>query len=182
MRSRWLKALILAALIPLAGLALLLLIARPYMVPTNSMRPALLAGDHLFVTRTPGALRRGDIAWFRPPATESSFRGVFVKRIIGLPGDRIRIAAGAVYRNGQMLEEPNALYDTSRHNPSAENTETLVPPNAYYVLGDDRDNSLDSRNFGCVPAENFTGKPLFLYWSVDQTGKTRWSRTLRTVL
>jgi len=180
MRSHVLKALALAALILVAGFAMLLLAAKPYMVPTDSMRPTLIAGDRVFVTKAPGALRRGDIAWFRPPAGPNS-SNVFVKRIIGIPGDRIRIAADAVYRNGQRLAEPYALYNPNRHNPSAENTETLVPPNAYYVLGDNRDASLDSRNFGCVPAENFIGKPLFLYWSADEAHKTRWSRALRFV-
>lgn len=130
------------------------------------MRPTLLTGDHVFFTKTPGTLRRGDIAWFRPPAGPNT-RGVFVKRIIGIPGDRIRITAGAVERNGQRLAQSY--------------TETVVPPNTYYVLGDNRENSMDSRNFGCVPAQNFIGKPLFLYWSVDQARKTRWNRTLRLV-
>jgi signal peptidase I len=180
MRSRLLKVLVLAVLILVAGCAVLLLAARPYMIPTDSMRPTLLTGDYVFVTKTPGTLRFGDIAWFRPPEGPNT-RGVFVKRIVGIPGDRIRIAAGAVYRNGLRLAEPYALYDPNRHNPSAENTETVVPPNAYYVLGDNRENSMDSRNFGCVPAENFVGKPLFRYWSVDQARNTRWSRTLRLV-
>ena len=180
MRSHVLNPLALAALILVAGFAMLLLAAKPYMVPTDSMRPTLVAGDRVFVTKTPGALRRGDIAWFRPPAGPNT-RGVFVKRIVGTPGDRIRIAADAVYRNGQRLAEPYALYNPNRHNPSAENTETVVPPNAYYVLGDNRDDSLDSRNFGCVPAENFVGRVLFLYWSVDEASKTRWSRMLHFV-
>ena len=180
MRSGLLKVLLLAVLIQVAGFAMLLLAAKPYMIPTDSMRPTLLTGDYVFVTDSPGALRRGDIAWFHPPAGPNS-GNVFVKRIIGIPGDRIRITAGAVDRNGQRLAEPYALYDSIRHNPSAENTETVVPPNAYYVLGDNRENSLDSRNFGCVPAENFIGKPLFRYWSVDEARKTRWNRTLRFV-
>ena len=115
------------------------------MIPTDSMRPTLVAGDRVFVTKTPGALRRGDIAWFRPPAGPNT-RGVFVKRIVGTPGDRIRIAADAVYRNGQRLAEPYALYNPNRHNPSAENTETVVPPNAYYVLGDNRENSMERQD------------------------------------
>jgi signal peptidase I len=180
MRSRFLKILAIAVLILVAGCAMLLLAARPYMIPTDSMRPTLITGDYVFVTKTPGTLRRGDIAWFRPPEGPNT-RGVFVKRIVGIPGDRIHIAAEAVYRNGQRLAEPYALYDPRRHNISAENTETVVPPNNYYVLGDNRENSMDSRNFGCVPAENFIGKPLFQYWSVDEAHKTRWSRTLRFV-
>jgi signal peptidase I len=180
MRSRLLKVLLLAVLILVAGFAVLLLAAKPYMVPTDSMRPTLLTGDYVFVTNSPGTLRRGDIAWFHPPAGPNS-GNVFVKRIIGVSGDRIRIVAGAVDRNGQRLAEPYAVYDSIRHNPSAENTETVVPPNAYYVLGDNRENSMDSRNFGCVPVENFVGKPLFRYWSVDQARKTRWNRTLRLV-
>jgi signal peptidase I len=180
MRSRLLKILLLAALILLAGFAMLLLAAKPYMVPTDSMRPTLLTGDYVFVTNSPGTLRHGEIAWFHPPAGPNS-GNVFVKRIIGVPGDRIRITAGAVDRNGQRLTEPYAVYDPIRHNPSAENTETVVPPNNYYVLGDNRDGSMDSRNFGCVPAENFIGKPLFRYWSVDEARKTRWNRTLRLV-
>lgn len=180
MRSRLLKILLLVVLILVAGFAVLLLAAKPYMVPTDSMRPTLLTGDYVFATNSPGTLRRGDIAWFRPPSGPNT-RGVFVKRIIGIPGDRIRITAGAVDRNGQRLAEPYAVYDALRHNPSAENAETVVPPNTYYVLGDNRDGSMDSRNFGCVPVENFNGKPLFLYWSVDGARKTRWSRTLRLV-
>jgi signal peptidase I len=180
MRSRFLKKLVVAALILVAGFAVLLLTAKPYMVPTDSMRPTLLTGDYVFVTKTAGTLQHGDIAWFRPPEGPNT-RGVFVKRIVGIPGDRIRIAADAVYRNGQRLAEPYAEYDPIRHNPSAENSETFVPPNTYYVLGDNRDNSMDSRNFGCVPAENFIGKPLLRYWSVDEAHKTRWSRTMRFV-
>jgi signal peptidase I len=180
MRSKLLKVLVLAALVLVAGCTMLLLAARPYMIPTDSMRPTLVTGDYVFVTKTPGTLRFGDIAWFRPPAGPNT-REVFVKRIVGIPGDRIRITAGAVDRNGQRLAEPYALYDPIRHNPSAENTETVVPPNTYYVLGDNRDDSLDSRNFGCVPVENFEGRALFRYWSVDEAGKTRWSRTLHFV-
>jgi signal peptidase I len=148
----------------------------------------------MLVTRYAGELSRGAIHWFHPPQDPRQF---FVKRIIGLPGDRVRIGREAVYVNGQKLDEPYARYNPARHNPSAEGTETVVPENCYYVMGDNREDSLDSRNFGCVPAANFEGKPLVIYWSLDTGGRplyearnmsfseklahTRWNRTFRPI-
>ena len=114
----------------------------------------------------------------------------FVKRVIGVPGDRIRIENKQVYRNGKPIEEPykyhkSDFFDSYRDTfPSEPNTsidegarqmlqkhvlngEVVVPENAYFAMGDNRDHSLDSRYWGFVPRENIIGKPLIIYWSYD---------------
>lgn len=175
---------------------------KPYVIPSGFMEDTLLAGDRMFVTRTPGEIRRGDILWFQLPTDK---RQLFVKRVVGLPGDRVKLVDKRVYLNGTPLDEPYACHKTSyvdsyRDNfpaaaPNARlpepvnemlaknvvNHELLVPANSYFVLGDNRDNSLDSRYWGCVPAANFTGKALIIYYSRDASGKTRWKRTFHRV-
>jgi len=172
-----------------------------FVIPTGSMEDSLLIGDHLLVDKLAyapaGALsrfllpytpvRRGDIVVFRYPA---DVRQTFVKRVIGVPGDRIRIVNKDVFLNGRRLEEPYKVHKTSyidsyRDNfPSEPNTridaraqemleshveggEIIVPPGRYFVLGDNRDSSLDSRYWGFVPRDNIIGKPLLIYWSYD---------------
>ena len=173
---------------------------KPYVCPTFSMSPTILPGDHMLVKSVPRALKRGEIVWFRAPHDPKQ---QFLKRVIGLPGDRIRLVNKQVLLNGKPLDEPYAIHTTNytdeyRDNfpatPNVDlpeagsgmlarhvvNGEAVVPGNSYFVLGDNRDNSLDSRYFGFVPACSLTGKPIFIYWSFDKdTGKTRWSRTFR---
>jgi len=211
-------------------------IAQPEVIPTSSMEDNLLIGDHVIVDRLayapPGPLsrhllpyepvKRGDIIVFRYPL---NIKEDYVKRVIGVPGDRIRLVNKQVYLNGKKLDEPYKVHktryiDSYRDNfptgapnmalpPEAldmlenhvVNGEVVVPPDHYFAMGDNRDNSADSRYWGFVPSENIKGKPLLIYWSYDAstqdlvdftTGhfidlaqhfftKTRWRRTFMLI-
>jgi signal peptidase I len=218
-------------------------VAQAFVIPTGSMQDTLLIGDHLLVDKLAyapaGRLsqhllpyqdpRHGDIIVFRYPPEISQ---TLVKRLIGVPGDRLKIEGGVVYRNGIRLNEPYA-YHKYAYDPKFDNFptpccrpvkeepalqaqrqmldqnviagEVIVPANAYFAMGDNRDNSSDSRFWGFVPRENIIGKPFLIYWSYrapteDLTGEsagsvlrhfvdlgehffteTRWERTLRIV-
>ena len=190
------------------GLFVLTFIFQNFAIPSSSMVSALLVGDHVLVNRitlAPAAsyapfvfyrdVRHGDIVVFYKPTVESNGEHLFlVKRVIGLPGDRIHLRAGIVYRNGVALDEPYAAkpseFDYSPYRddfpsvpPStsgdvtAEWAEALptyiqgqdlvVPPGMYFCMGDNRTVSLDSRFWGFVPRANIVGRPLFVYWSFD---------------
>lgn len=176
-------------------------LVQAYVIPTGSMEDTLLIGDHLLVDKLAYApsgsisafllpyteVKRGDIIVFRYPVDISQ---TFVKRCIGIPGDRIRIINKQVYLNGVKLNEPYTYHktdyiDSFRDNFPGEpnvhveegaydmlanhvvNGELVVPPGHYFALGDNRDASLDSRYWGFVPRENIIGKPLIIYWSYD---------------
>ncbi len=176
-------------------------LVQAFVIPTGSMEDTLLVGDHLLVDKLafapPGPIskyllpytppKRGDIIVFRYPVDISQ---TFVKRCMGVPGDRIRIINKQVYLNGVKLDEPYKVHKTDyidayRDNfPSAPNStiypgaidmlekhvvnnEVVVPPGYYFAMGDNRDSSLDSRYWGFVPRENIIGKPLIIYWSYD---------------
>ncbi len=176
-------------------------------IPSGSMEKTLLIGDHLLVDRIrfappphwlPGVLpyrpvRHGDIIVFMTPVR--SEKGVhLVKRVIGLPGDRIRLVNGVVYRNGRSLREPYALRqpvgcNATLPNPALQNWpdggplgytterwaategqyihdgQVVVPPGHYFVMGDNRLCSFDSRYWGFVPQANIIGRPELVYWS-----------------
>jgi signal peptidase I len=220
-------------------------VVQAFKIPSQSMEPTLLVGDHLlvnkFIFEGSGAwwdrllpyrpVRRGDIIVFKFPFQDHSH---YVKRVIGLPGDRIRIVHQNVYVNGELLKEPYVVHDPSAYDPFADNFpppdqdfvdgavlpewkaempkyinasgELVVPPDHYFVMGDNRDRSWDSRYWGFVPREAIMGRPVLIYWSVrerDQTGSgdnagpagalgflntllrlpvdTRWHRMLRLV-
>lgn len=180
---------------------LLSLVFQPFVQNSNSMANTLLAGDKVFVERLPNAGRqRGDLVAFHYPVDR---REIYLKRIIGVPGDRIHLVDKTVYRNGVALVEPYALHETTyvdayRDNFPAKanvrlsepakdmlernvnNGEVVVPPGSYFVLGDNRDDSLDSRYFGFVPAADLIGKPLLIYDSRPAPGAaTRWNRLFR---
>jgi signal peptidase I len=189
------------------GLFILTFVIQHFEIPSSSMERTLLVGDHVFVDRlTPVGkgmmgwllpyreIHRGDTAVFLAPAQPGMY---LVKRIIGLPGDRIRLHNGAVYLNGVRQAEPyvvrNGSYDTYRDEfPSAfsdgigqmapgwpttlqesiHNGEIVIPQDHYFAMGDNRDNSLDSRYWGFVPKENIIGRPLVIFWSFDVPGET----------
>ena len=212
-------------------------------IPSGSMEQTMLIGDHVLVNREQFAppthwmgpllpyrdIRRGDIVVFLSPEEPGLF---VVKRIIGIPGDRIHLRDGAVYRNGAKLDEPYAHHLVASYDPYRDNFpavppsemygitsqdwidalashiqggEVVVPPNGYFAMGDNRDNSKDSRYWGFIPRQNVIGRPMFIYWSFitppyqyemrgasDRLGflahivlhffdETRWSRTLKVV-
>ncbi|MBI3471931.1 MAG: signal peptidase I [Candidatus Solibacter usitatus] len=176
-------------------------LVQAFVIPTGSMEDTLLIGDHLLVDKLayapPGPIskylmpysdvKRGDIIVFRYPV---DIRQTFVKRVVGVPGDRIRVENKSLILNGKRLVEPYKYHkteyiDSYRDNfPSQPNTflyergqdmiehhvgngEVVVPAGHYFAMGDNRDSSLDSRYWGFVPRENIIGKPLIIYWSYD---------------
>jgi len=172
-----------------------------FAIPTGSMEKTLLIGDHVFVDRVAFApagaglhllpyrsIRRGDIVVFYKPGEPDLH---LVKRAVGIPGDRIRLAAGVLYVNGVAQPEPYVQHSIGDYNPfrddfpsaaasyvdpltpqwrreigrHIEHGELVVPPGCYFGMGDNRDNSLDSRYWGFIPRQNVIGTPWFIYWS-----------------
>ena len=119
-----------------------------------------VGGDETFLFHGP---QRGDVVVFRFPRDPERD---FIKRIIGVPGDRVRVEEGIVYVNDVPLEED---YTTANSGRDLEE-EQVVPAGSYFVLGDNRPNSSDSRSWGFVPEENIIGKALLSYWPLDDLG------------
>ena len=226
-------------------------IVQAFKIPTPSMEDNLLVGDHLLVNKfvygkpdewlKPGLpfqqVKHGDIIVFRYPEDPTKH---YVKRAVGLPGDRIRIVNQKLYRNGKLVKEPYAFYkrpgrkdleirdnfplfkaQVSRFadyvqkrdiflsyryfKEFIEGDAIVVPPQSYFAMGDNRDNSADSRYWGFVPRKNIVGRVFVIYWSFETAPnehlynsvvdriqqfvdviinffqKTRWSRTFKLV-
>ncbi len=192
-------------------------LVQAFVIPTGSMEDTLLIGDHLLVDKLAYAPagsfskyilpyeepRDGDIIVFRYPVDITQ---TFVKRVVGVAGDHLKIINQQVYRNGVKLNEPYVVHknpypDSFRDNfPSSEpnlmlmdparemlahnvvNGEVVVPPNSFFAMGDNRDNSLDSRYWGFVPRGNIIGKPLIIYWSYDASTESLASTSVDTLL
>jgi signal peptidase I len=215
-------------------------IVQAFQIPSPSMEKTLLIGDYLLVNKLVygggGAgnlfmpyrrIQRGDIVVFHYPVNPSQH---FVKRVIALPGDRLRMINKQVYVNGVALKEPYAHFTRPANDlfrdsfprldvspgetpewwvqlrKLVEDGQLIVPEGHYFVMGDNRDDSYDSRYWGFVPRANIIGRPLVIYWSVQGTDAeltapssprerlyhfaymlthlfqiTRWDRTLRVV-
>lgn len=137
----------------------------PFSVDGPSMQPGLVTGDRVMVNKLAydfGGPARGDVIVFHPPSAPSA---VYVKRVIGIPGDRVTITASEVIVNGVTLREPyiEPLDSSAPENSNVLPTLTLGP-GQYFVMGDNRQNSIDSRIFGFVPRNNIIGKAQFIYW------------------
>lgn len=150
-----------------------------FRVPQQSMSETIIAGDRFLATKWDvGSLGRGDLVVFRTPAGER-----FVNRIIGLPGDRVEVRAGIAIVNGEPLVEPYVRHEASdRGSDRGSYGPTVVPPASYFVLGDNRDRSKDSRmeEIGFVHRDQLIARPRAIFWSVDvRTGEIRWSRVGR---
>ena len=218
------------------ALFLITFTVQPIRIPSSSMEPTLLVGDFLLMDKQlvgpgltrllpPSAIARGDIVVFHDPIDDPAIH--LVKRVIGLPGDRLHLRDGVVFLNGQPLPEPYAIHRSvppdayrddfpSLHtmdatvNPNwwirlrtlVHEGEITVPPNVYFVMGDNRNNSEDSRYWGFVPRAAIVGKPFLIYFSFRQPGTgesednipplppaaaptrtniARWDRTFRVV-
>jgi signal peptidase I len=216
-------------------------VVQAFQIPSESMENTLLIGDYLLVDKfcyggdrfwdhilPYRPVRRGDIVVFHYPVNPEQH---FVKRVVGVPGDHIRLINRQVYVNGKPLKEAYALHTQSNRDvfrddfprldvfapglegdwwlqmkKLVEDDQLIVPEGDYFVLGDNRDESLDSRYWGFVPRANIIGRPLVIYWSVRSYDEdlpapesmsdklfhfayaathlfqiTRWNRTLRIV-
>ncbi len=161
----WLRDVVISFLI--AGFVIVFLY-QPVKVEGTSMMPGLGDQERIFINKFVYRLQsvdRGDIVVFRYPRDPSKS---YIKRVIGVAGDQVRIEDGLVYVNGEPLAEPYvpSTYEDGRSYPTV-----LVPPHAYFVLGDHRNMSNDSRDFGPVDGHYIYGKAVFAYWPVDKVGK-----------
>ncbi len=198
----------LASLLQTVVVALFLLtfLLEPYLIPSESMEHTLLVGDFLLVNKqvyaTPGRfsrwllpyrdVERGDIIVFHHPRPP-----FLVKRVVGIPGDRLRIQDGRVMVNGVAQDEPYAVFEPAASNPFRDDFpahvytdpevdplwwhqmqslthdgELVVPPGEYFVLGDNRNHSLDSRFWGFVPRSQIVARPLVIYFSLTRPSTT----------
>jgi len=214
-------------------------VVQAFQIPSQSMENTLLVGDYLLVNKLCYGgnglgdhlmpyqkIARGDIIVFHYPVDPTQH---FVKRVIGLPGDRLRMVNKKVLINGKPLDEPYVRFLEPPNNPFRDNFpkvdiaapgmegkwwqemrrlvedgELIIPEGHYFAMGDNRDDSQDSRYWGFVPRENIIGRPLLIYWSVQDWDRsssenlsnrlyhiayavthifqiTRWNRTLRLI-
>jgi len=201
------------AAVLVTGLFIITFNIQAFEIPSSSMEDTLLIGDHVFVDRITvapptrwapiehyRAIQHDDIVVFLSPQTPGLY---VVKRVIGIPGDKLHLRNGIVYRNGQALTEPYVIHKVGDYNPYRDNFpavsalqasaqvspewpvqvgvlkeggDLVVPPDSYFGMGDNRDESYDSRYWGFIPRENIIGRPLFVYWSFE-TPPDQWQKT-----
>lgn len=143
---------------------------QPVKVEGTSMMPGLADQERIFINKYAyriGAIERGDVVVFQYPGDPSKN---YIKRIVGVPGDVIEIRRGAVYVNGSRLVEP---YVPGTFQDERSMSEIVVPVGSYFVLGDHRNLSSDSRDFGPVERKAIFGKAVFAYWPTGMMGKLR---------
>lgn len=167
----WFRDLMLSVLI---AVLVILFLYRPVKVEGTSMMPTLLDQERLFINQFSykfglGDIKRGDtvVFWYPDDQTETVS---YIKRVIGLPGDTVEVRDGYVVINGRRLEEnyvPTDYRDDRPYPP------TIVPPNKYFVLGDHRISSNDSRAWGFVPRDYIYGKAVFVFWPLEHLGSVR---------
>jgi signal peptidase I len=201
--SEYLESLLVTVILALFGTSF---VVQAFKIPSPSMEKTLLVGDHLLVNKFIFGgrgqwydkllpyrdLQRGDIIVFKFPFDDHQH---FVKRVIGLPGEHLKLVDQQVYINGQLLAEPYVVHDAaSGYDPLnysfppigsqlamspvrpewaheirkyIQGDELVIPPDKYFAMGDNRDHSLDSRYWGFVDREAIMGRPFLIYWSVD---------------
>jgi signal peptidase I len=191
-------------------------VVQAFKIPSQSMEPTLLVGDHLLVNKfifegrgewydkllPYRQIRRDDIVVFKYPFDDHPY---YVKRVIGLPGDRIHIVNARVFVNGKARSEPYVIHDPLMDDPFGEqfppaanavprdrlrpewaaemmnyvhDGQLVVPPDHYFVMGDNRDDSWDSRYWGFVDRGAIVGRPILIYWSVRATAEDYADRSL----
>ena len=150
----------------------LVFVVQPVKVEGTSMLPRLHDGERIFVNKLVyydiPELERGDIVvfWFPDDPTKS-----YIKRVIGLPGETVQVRGGRILINGKELQEP--YLEHSLNVAAADEPPTYVKPHYYFVMGDNRDNSSDSRMWGLVPEKYIYGKALFRYWPLSKASVIR---------
>src|ERR1022692_2340152 len=165
----WVRDLAFSVLIAVVSIVF---IYQPVKVEGTSMMPGLTDQERIFINKFTyrfglGNIERGDTVVFRAPMDENKS---YIKRVIGLPGDRVRIERGQVYVNGRLLVEPY-IQDDYRDYSSMD--EKVVPAGRDFVLGDHRNSSSDSRAWGWVPRDKIYGKAVFAYWPLAKMGRLK---------
>jgi signal peptidase I len=163
----WIRDLIVSVFI---SLFIILFVYQPVKVEGGSMEPGLEDQERIFINKLAyrlESIQRGDVIVFRYPRDP---RKNFIKRVIGLPGDRIRVDEGRVSINGRLIAEP---YVPDEYLDSRSYREVVVPAGSYFVLGDHRSMSNDSREFGPVSRDLIYGKAVFGYWPMEKVGVVR---------
>ena len=148
------------------SLVIITFVVQAFYIPSGSMEPTLMVNDRILVAKFLyrfEPIARGDVIVFRYPLNPQRD---FVKRVMGLPGDRAQLKEGVVYVNGQRISEKGYTIkpDFGNYGP------VTVPQRQFFVLGDNRNNSEDSRFFGYVPRDNIIGKAIFIYWPPQRIG------------
>jgi len=160
----WTRDLLIAAA---AAIVIIVFLYQPVKVEGTSMSPLLDNEERIFINKFVyhfGPIQRGDVVVFWYPLDRSKS---FIKRVIALPDETVEIRSGRVFVDGRLLEEPyvpSQFGDTSSHGPER------VPPDSFFVMGDHRSSSNDSRVFGPVASRFIYGKAVFAYWPVDRFG------------
>ena len=177
-----------AAIAILLALFIRAFVVQAFKIPSGSMEPTLLIGDHILVNKFIYGVKlpylqttvipisnpeRGDIIVFIYPQDQSKD---FIKRVIGTPGDRVEMQDKQILVNGQPLDDTYGYYDERAGNPGRSFGPIVVPKDNYFVMGDNRDHSMDSRFWGFVPSEAVKGKAFIIYWSWPH-----WQRFLHLV-
>lgn len=185
------EAIIIAVLLALVIRAF---VVQAFKIPSGSMKSTLLIGDHILVNKFIYGIKipfwnkeilhfsdpkRQDIVVFKYPVDPSKD---FIKRVIGLPGDTVRIQDKVVYVNDQRLVEPYAVFSDSKIMPAGLSTRDnmgpiIVPLNCLFVMGDNRDESYDSRFWKFVDIKELKGKAFIIYWSWNRDGELTWKPT-----
>jgi len=163
----WLRDLLISAGV---SVLIILFLYQPVRVEGTSMLPRLEDHDRLFINKFVyhiSSIERGDVVVFHYPRDPAKS---YIKRVIALPGDRLRIDHGRVYVNGARLPEP---YVPSRFMDDRSQADMVLAPNEYFVMGDHRSISSDSREFGPVARNLIYGKAVFVYWPMEQVGVVR---------
>jgi signal peptidase I len=162
----WLRDLSLSVVI---AIVVILFVYQPVKVEGTSMMPGLQDQERIFINKFFYRLGVDDIArgdtvvfWYPNDVSKS-----YIKRVIGVPGDRVEINRGQVILNGKSLTE---VYVPAQYRDQQSMEATPVPPGEYFVLGDHRSSSNDSRAWGMVPRQNIYGKAVFIYWPLDKMG------------
>ncbi|MBI2820646.1 MAG: signal peptidase I [Acidobacteria bacterium] len=160
----WVRDIFFAAL---TAIVIVVFVVQPVKVEGTSMQPNLVDQERVFVNKFVyhfSEIHRGDIVVFWYPRDTSKS---FIKRVVGVPGDRIEIVNGRLFRNSEPVQEP---YVPPRYADYESYPAVVVAPGYYYVLGDHRNSSNDSRNWGLVPEKNIFGKAILRYWPVARFG------------
>ena len=163
----WLRDLVVSIVI---SAFIIIFLYQPVRVEGTSMLPMLEDQDRLFINKIAyrvGDIHQGDVVVFQYPRDHTKS---YIKRVIGLPGDDIRIDHGRVYVNGKQLKES---YVPSKFTDDRSQPEMVLGPNRYWLMGDHRSISSDSRDFGPVDRDLIYGKAAFVYWPMEQVGVVR---------